>query len=1003
MFSSTPVVTVDPTTVANFSSAGCWQDSATDRVLTGSSSTLGLMTTAQCVSSCSTQGFIYAGLEASFYCYCGNTIASSSLLLAASSCTSPCGGNSTEICGGPSALSIYSTEAVENTDSSNSTWTDEGCWVFNGNDTTTLSGLTTSSSAMTQSLCRSRCDFGGYAFAGLQGDYCYCANTMGVSSVLLSSYCTWQCSGSSTDICGGSGTMSLSRSTSAAAAALPAAPGWTALGCRSDSSDRTLLDSTQVVSSWMTDDWCIRSCESHGYTLAGLEDGNECYCGNEMSSTSTYLASSSCYKTCPGLGSKQCGGAYALTMFQSPSSNNDPVYANATVSQYMSLGCWSDTSDHQTLGASVYSVGVMTHEICLQRCSAQGSTYAGLQGYNCYCGDSLKNSNLLADSSCTTTCGGDDFELCGGYLALTVYGPEQLAAAANSTWTDVGCWLTTINGVSALSGSQTSDGSMTLDLCQSRCAFGGFAFSGVGQYNCYCGDSLSTSTAVDARYCDATCPGDSSKTCGGAYGMSVYRSSTAAVSLPASNTWTSLGCRSDSWTRTLDASTLYSSFAMTLDLCIRTCDSANYTYAGVEDGTECYCGNSVLESSTYLPLSSCTYSCGGFSSSICGGYWALSLYQKSATDTSSVIVNETTTAYSPVGCWSDTTDHTALTGSSYSIGTMTQDTCKQYCSSKGFTYAGVEGFDCFCGNSLAKSNILLDSSCTTSCAGNTTQTCGGSQAMTVFGPYSSEESTDVWSDVGCWITSPIDVPVLNGVSSTYASMTQTLCTKRCESAGYAFAGTSGNTCYCGSSLSSSSDVSSSLCSTACPGDSSESCGGSSAMTVSKSSLFTNVNIPSISGWSDAGCYTDNWDRTLSGDTLTHSLMTPLLCTQYCSSTGYSMAGVEGGTQCYCGSSLNIISTTSLLCSTPCGGLSTALCGGSWAIEVYSPTYTNSTSGHSVPSDIALSNQCLSPAQATARASASATQTTISASASATATGVTRRYNLEDTVGRSYRS
>jgi hypothetical protein len=56
--------------------------------------------------------------------------------------------------------------------------------------------------------------------------------------------------------------------------------------------------------------------------------------------------------------------------------------------------------------------------------------------------------------------------------------------------------------------------------------------------------------------------------------------------------------------------------------------------------------------------------------------------------------------------------------------------------------------------------------------------------------------------------------------------------------------------------------------------------------------------------------------------------------------GYTMAGVEGGNQCFCGNgwttpSIPPTAAPVSQCSNPCAGDSSQTCGGSWAIQIYS--------------------------------------------------------------------
>ncbi|XP_020605209.1 uncharacterized protein LOC110044027 isoform X4 [Orbicella faveolata] len=62
---------------------------------------------------------------------------------------------------------------------------------------------------------------------------------------------------------------------------------------------------------------------------------------------------------------------------------------------------------------------------------------------------------------------------------------------------------------------------------------------------------------------------------------------------------------------------------MTPVKCVRRCQSKGFKYAGVEWANECYCGNHY---DRYGNSSSCNLPCIGDSKKICGGPWALSVY-----------------------------------------------------------------------------------------------------------------------------------------------------------------------------------------------------------------------------------------------------------------------------------------------------------------------------------------------------------------------------------------
>ena len=63
---------------------------------------------------------------------------------------------------------------------------------------------------------------------------------------------------------------------------------------------------------------------------------------------------------------------------------------------------------------------------------------------------------------------------------------------------------------------------------------------------------------------------------------------------------------------------------MTVDKCKSLCRDKYYTYAGLEFGNECFCGDDVPIISA--PLRECHLNCKGDETQICGGFWRLSVY-----------------------------------------------------------------------------------------------------------------------------------------------------------------------------------------------------------------------------------------------------------------------------------------------------------------------------------------------------------------------------------------
>lgn len=68
----------------------------------------------------------------------------------------------------------------------------------------------------------------------------------------------------------------------------------------------------------MTNVLCQSMCEAKGFTLAGTENGNECWCGSELDNGNGFAtAASDCSYACAGDASDKCGGGWRLSIYAS--------------------------------------------------------------------------------------------------------------------------------------------------------------------------------------------------------------------------------------------------------------------------------------------------------------------------------------------------------------------------------------------------------------------------------------------------------------------------------------------------------------------------------------------------------------------------------------------------------------------------------------------------------------------------------------------------------------
>ncbi|KAF1983138.1 WSC-domain-containing protein [Aulographum hederae CBS 113979] len=98
--------------------------------------------------------------------------------------------------------------------------------------------------------------------------------------------------------------------------------GWAFRGCGPDDLTTRTLDAKNSVYNGdmydtMTIENCIEFCDADNYMYAGLENGNQCFCGNDVPTDRIPVASTAmCQTPCAGDSSEYCGGPLALSWYK---------------------------------------------------------------------------------------------------------------------------------------------------------------------------------------------------------------------------------------------------------------------------------------------------------------------------------------------------------------------------------------------------------------------------------------------------------------------------------------------------------------------------------------------------------------------------------------------------------------------------------------------------------------------------------------------------------------
>ncbi|KAF4963891.1 hypothetical protein FSARC_8144 [Fusarium sarcochroum] len=152
--------------------------------------------------------------------------------------------------------------------------------------------------------------------------------------------------------------------------------------------------------------------------------------------------------------------------------------------------------------------------------------------------------------------------------------------------------------------------------------------------------------------------------------------------------------------------------------CKTACADGGFTYAGVEFGSQCFCGFALQQ--PLVESTNCIIDCPGNSAEKCGGSNAIQLFSTVPTRIG-------------LGCYSDATNSRTLS-KSLNIAGNTNKKCQEACAEAGYKYAGTEfGSQCFCGNSIDNAGAAIaQSTCNKRCAGDSATNCGGPDALSLF-------------------------------------------------------------------------------------------------------------------------------------------------------------------------------------------------------------------------------------------------------------------------------
>lgn len=354
-------------------------------------------------------------------------------------------------------------------------------------------------------------------------------------------------------------------------------------------------------SSKLTVENCVRECGRRNFKYAAVQYGQTCICDNEYG---RYGKAGNCDMPCSGDAVEICGGSWANSVYEIL----NPQRSSEIFTENLQFDIDRPGRDYKS-----FDLPYPDYKLCQDACQKDEKckAWAYVKPYTkqgpmpkCW----LKNviPPAVKDSA-----------------VISGYKREDITPRKKEE-EYVGCYKDQWDR--DLSGYFFSSDLMTPEACKLSCAKKGFSYAGV-QYGgqCFCGNGYGK--YGKAENCDMPCSGDASKVCGGTWANSVYR-----VSLKNRKTATKesgkkvlhrIGCYRDQWERDLNEYN-FDSPKMTPGLCVQTCAQKGFSYAGVQYGSQCFCGNTYGK---YGTAENCDMKCSGDSSKICGGTWANTVYK----------------------------------------------------------------------------------------------------------------------------------------------------------------------------------------------------------------------------------------------------------------------------------------------------------------------------------------------------------------------------------------
>ncbi|KAJ7659257.1 copper radical oxidase [Mycena polygramma] len=339
-----------PAKIGNWTSLGCYNDNVNGvRSLPNGLAVASAFSLEGCTAACFAAGYPFSGAEYADECYCGTSISTGAAQTAATDCNMLCAGNSQELCGGPNRLSMFNYTGADRgglvgpvggggggggggagpttvfpvTDLPKP-WTYVGCYVDNAHGRI-VANQEPDNAKLTMESCVQTCSAQNFTVATAEfGVQCFCGTELIAGATAApESDCNMGCGGNATEACGAGNRMSV-YSTSQNVTILPvpvalnSTGSWSYQGCLMEEVGGRAIPWQLILPTTNSPETCLGQCAAFGYTVGGMEYGEECYCGDLSDVKAAgvgFAPEADCNLPCPGDPIHLCGAGNRIQYY----------------------------------------------------------------------------------------------------------------------------------------------------------------------------------------------------------------------------------------------------------------------------------------------------------------------------------------------------------------------------------------------------------------------------------------------------------------------------------------------------------------------------------------------------------------------------------------------------------------------------------------------------------------------------------------------------------------